>query len=316
MTGAGGGRLGIVVLSYGASGVYRELLDSLWAEGVEEGAVLVVHNPAAAGEPDPELPPGCELLRTDRNLGYAGGMNRGLERIAERGPELILLLTHDARLRPGALAELLGAAERAPGYGVLGPVLVLAGSGEPYSFGGITRASGTTFHRKSPPAVGEDRVAACDWVDGGTMLVRREAAAAAGSFDERFWGYCEESDFCLRVRRAGFGVGVAVGAIAEQDPGGPKRPGAWAYLLTRNGAEYARRAVGWRGALTVEVRAAYSAALHLGRTLVRCVRKRPGGPGETWAIAVGSLRGALDFLRRRWGPPPANLPGMGDVGNA
>jgi N-acetylglucosaminyl-diphospho-decaprenol L-rhamnosyltransferase len=308
--------LGVVVLSYGSSGVYRELLDSLWAEGVAKEDVLVVHNPAQAGEPDPELPAGCELLRTGRNLGYAGGMNRGVERISERGVELVLLLTHDARLRPGALGAMLEAAELAPGHGVLGPALVLADSGEPFSFGGVTRANGTTFHRKEAPGVGVDRIAACDWVDGGTMLVRRGAIERAGRFDERFWGYCEESDFCLRVSRAGFAVGVAVDAVAEQDPGGPKRPGAWAYLLTRNGAEYARRAAGWRGAATVEARAVWSVGLHLARSASRLVRRRPGGPGATWAVAVGTLRGALDFLRGRWGPPPANLPGMGDVGNA
>lgn len=312
----GEGGLAVVVLTYGDSGVHLELLETLWSEGLAPGQVLIVHNPAAEGEPDPPVPAGCDYLRSERNLGYAGGMNLGVARVRERGVELALLLTHDARLRPGALAALLGAARSGPGYGVLGPALVLAGTEEPHSFGGFTRANGTCTHLRERPVAGEDGIAECDWVDGGTMLIRAEAFERAGKFDERFWGYCEESDFCLRVQRSGLRIGVALEAVADQDPGGPKRPGAYSYLLTRNGAEYARRAVGWRGLLTIEARAAGAVAFGLARALLRLVRHRPGGPAEPWAVAVGTARGALDALRGRWGPPPSNLPGMGDLHNA
>ena len=310
--------LRLLVLTYGTSGVHRALLEGLWEEGVAKEQVLVVHNPALAGEPDPELPAGVQLLRSERNGGYAGGMNLGLARLRQRGPlpELVLLLTHDARLRPGALRALLAAAAGSPRCGVLGPALVLAGSGEPHSFGGVTRANGTCTHRLQPPQAREDGVARCDWVDGGTLLVRGAALERGAGFDERFWGYCEESDFCLRVERLGFEIGVALDAVAEQDPGGAKRPGAYSYLITRNGAEYARRAVGWRGPVTIVARALAYVLFELLRVLGRLVRRRPGGPGLPWAVAVGTLRGAVDFLRRRWGPPPADLPGMGDVGNA
>lgn len=308
--------LGVGVLTYGDSGVHLPLLDSLWAEGIEPAQVLVVHNPARTDEPDPRLVDGVELVRNAGNLGYAGGMNVALERLLARGSDPLLLLTHDARLRPGALAALLAAAARDPGYGVLGPALKMAGSEEPFSFGGRTSRNGVCSHVRRPPSADAAGVAACDWVDGGTLLLRAGAVTAAGRFDERFWGYCEESDLCLRIQRAGMRIGVALDAVADQDPGGLKRPGAWAYLLTRNGIEYARRAVGLRGVLALEARALQSVAVNLARAGARLVRKRPGGPAMPWAIAVGTLRGALDFLRGRWGPPPPNLPGMGDVANA
>ncbi len=309
-------RIGAVVLAYGSGGEYAPLVDSLLAEGVPPASILVVHNPAEAGEAPPAVPPGCELLQAERNLGYAAGMNLGIARMSGRGHELLLLLTHDARLRSGALETLTGAAAQNPGFGVLGPALLLADTDQPFSFGGITRASGTAAHLRERPSEIDDGVAACDWVDGGTMLVRTAALDLTGGFDERFWGYCEESDLCLRMLRAGFGVGVVVDAFAEQAPGGPKRPGAWAYLQTRNGAEYARRAVGLRGAFTLEGRAVGLVAFNLARVLLRTVRRRPGGVREPWILAVGIARGAVDFLLRRWGPPPASLPGMGDVTNA
>jgi GT2 family glycosyltransferase len=307
--------LGVVVLAYGAGGQHLPLLDSLLAAAVPVASILVVHNPAAPGETI-AAERGCQVLETGHNLGYAGGMNRGIAAQRERGAGRLLLLTHDARLRPGALAKLLAAAAAAPSFGVLGPSLVLAGTDVPFSFGGRTRPSGTNTHLTERPAAGPDGIAPCDWVDGGTMLVAAEAIAATGGFDERFWGYCEEADLCLRARRSGFGVGVVVDAAADQEPGGAKRPGPWAYLLTRNGAEYARRAAGLRGAVTIEVRAVSICAENLVRMAVRVVRRRPGGVGEPWAIVVGTARGALDFLRGRWGPPPPGLPGVGDLSNA
>jgi GT2 family glycosyltransferase len=255
------------------------------------------------------------VLPTGRNLGYAGGMNVGVSRLLERGAEQILLLTHDARLRPGALEALQAALAAQPRFGVLAPALVLSGTEVPFSFGGVTGPSGANSHRKAEPA-SEDGIAACDWVDGGTMLVRREVFERVGSFDERFWGYCEEADLCLRARRAGFAVGVVLGARADQEPGASKRLGAWAYLMTRNGIEYARRAAGLRGLLAMTASSAWIVALNLLRTGLRALRLRGGSPAEPWALAVGTARGALDRFRGHWGPPPPGLPGMGDLSNA
>lgn len=308
-----GPRLRVVVLTYGTSAVHEPLLDSLLGQGVAPEQILVVHNPATPGEPDPAVPPGCEVLRATHNLGYAAGMNLGIERQLSRGCDLLLVLTHDARLRPGTLATLLAAAAAHPEFGVLGPGLVFADTETPFSFGGRTRSNGSTTHLTEPRDL-EDGIAPCDWVDGGTLLIRADALARTGGFDERFWSYCEEADLCLRVGRAGFRVGVVPDALGDQMPGGTNRPGPWAYLMTRNGAAYAYRAAGLRGAAFITVRACYEALEELARAAVRLTPLRSGSVADPWATAVGTLRGAADFYRRRWGPPPP-LPGSGDVSN-
>lgn len=302
-----------VVLTYGAGAEHEPLLASLIAAGMPAERILVVHNPAEPGEPDPVMSPGCELLRASHNLGYAAGMNLGIERQLGRDCELLLLLTHDARLRAGALDALVDAACAHPELGMLGPALVSAGTDTPFSYGGLTRANGTMTHRTERPP-GEGGIAACDWIDGGTMLVRATALARTGGFDERLWSYCEEADLCLRVKRAGFGVGVLLGALAEQAPGGPKRPGPWAYLMTRNGAAYAWRAARLYGLAYFTARAVFWLLFELARAAARGLRLRHGQAAEPWAFAAGTGRGLLDFYRRRWGPPPP-LPGSGDVGN-
>lgn len=306
--------LRVVVLSYGTGGQYLRLVEELAGEGIAKERILVVHNPSTPGERPPGEGGGCELLVADHNLGYAAAMNLGIERQFERDPELLLLLTHDAGLRPGALALMLGAAAADPDFAVLGPVLMLTGTDTPYSFGGIRRRDGSVGHRPQLPR-GAAGVAACDWVDGGTMLLRAAAVRQVGGFDERLWGYTEEAEFCLRVARAGFRIGVVVGAVADQDPGGPKRPGPWAYLLTRNGLAYAQKSVGGRGVAFIAGRAFLVALFELTRAIARGTGLREGSPAAPWAVARGQLLGILDYFRGRWGAPPASLPGAGDVSN-
>jgi GT2 family glycosyltransferase len=303
----------VVVLTYGVSAAHEPLLDSLLSQEIAAEQILVVHNPAVPGEPDPSVPPGCEVLRASHNLGYAGGMNLGIERQLAAGCDLLLLLTHDARLRAGALSTLLVAAAAHSDFGVLGPGLVFAGTEAPFSLGGRTRSNGSTTHLREAIVV-EGGIAPCDWVDGGTLLIRAEALAQTGGFDERFWSYCEEADLCLRIARAGFRVGVVPDALADQMPGGTNRPGPWAYLMTRNGAAYAYRAVGPRGAAFITVRACFETIKELARAAIRLTPLRSGSVADPWAAAVGTLRGVGDFYRRRWGPPPP-LPGSGDVSN-
>jgi N-acetylglucosaminyl-diphospho-decaprenol L-rhamnosyltransferase len=309
-------RAGVVVLAYGGARQHQPLLDSLAAAAVDPGAILVVHNPARVGEAAPPLPAGIEQVQSDRNRGYAGGMNLGIAHQMRRGFELLLLLTHDARLRPGALDAMVAALDADPACGICGPVLLYTGTEAAYSYGGLTDRNGISSHLKVPPAAGSSGLAACDWVDGGTMLLRSAVVDRVGDFDERFWGYCEEADLCARARHAGFGVGVALAARADQEPGATKRRGAWAYLMTRNGLAYAHRVAGTRGLAITGLRALESVLVNLIRTGLRRTGLRAGDVEESWAIAVGTARGSIDFIRGRWGPPPAGLPGLGDLGNA
>jgi N-acetylglucosaminyl-diphospho-decaprenol L-rhamnosyltransferase len=304
----------VVVLAYGGGDEFVPLLGSLEREGMPIDRVLLVHNPSSPGQRPAPTPAGLEVLPTGRNLGYAAGMNAGIERQLERGCNSVLLLTHDARLRPGALRELLRAAADVPAYGVLGPALLWSDTEKPFSFGGETGPGGRMRHRTTPPAT-LDGIAQADWIDGGTMLIRSEALTCSGAFDERLWSYCEDADLCLRVARCGFRIGVVTGARADQAPGGAKRPGAWAYLLARNGIAYARSYAGVRGLAAASARAAGTGFVGLARASARALRLRAGSPAEPRAVAIGALRGLVDYAGGRWGPPPAGLPGMGDLSN-
>ncbi|MET4577866.1 glycosyltransferase family 2 protein [Ottowia thiooxydans] len=54
-----------------------------------------------------------------------------------------------------------------------------------------------------------------DWVNAACLLVRREAYGQIGGFDERYHMYCEDVDFCLRMRLAGWELVRASDAVVE-----------------------------------------------------------------------------------------------------
>jgi GT2 family glycosyltransferase len=306
--------LGIVILAYGGGGEYRTVVASLRAEGLGDARLIVVHNPAAPDEARPPAEADVEVVLAPANLGYTGGMNLGLGWLREEGFDQALVLTHDAALRPGCLAALRAAAARHPDFGALGPVLLRPGGEEAFSYGGARRRDGTNAHLKAP-APAADGIARVEWIDGGAMLLSAAALDRVGGFDERFWSYCEDVDLCLRLGEAGFGVGVVLDARADQEPGSNKRPGAWAYLNLRNGAACARRAAGRPGLARFLLRGGAETALQALRAALRAIHLRPGSPREPWAMAVGGFSGFRDYARGRWGPPPAGLPGMGDMRN-
>ena len=94
-------RVTAVVLSWNGREDTLACLRSLEGEDVE---VIVVDN--ASEDRTAEAVTGVELIRNERNLGYAGGMNVGIRRALERGADAVLLLNNDVEVEPGAIAAL------------------------------------------------------------------------------------------------------------------------------------------------------------------------------------------------------------------
>jgi GT2 family glycosyltransferase len=241
------------------------------------------------------------------NAGYAGGMNHGLRRHFGAAAD-VLLLTHDARLDPGSVKELVRSLRSDSRIGIVGPVLSVDSTDEIWS-AGVRRDGGVLAHRRRAD-VGQPFCDA-DAIDGTVMLLRHAATAATNGFDERFFMYYEESDLCLRAQRLGWRVGVAPNAVARTEPGRAKRQAAHAYFLARNGLEYGRRAAGPRGMAQVLL------AL-IGRTYLSLPRPWAGTvePGQARVFRdrlVGTALGAVHFCLRRWGPPPAVILRLSDI---
>lgn len=300
-----------VVLTHGEHDCYRLIVADLLDQGLPAERICVVHNPVRPEDRHVEAPPGCQVLRMPRNLGYAEAMNVGMRHHMERGADWIWLLTHDVRLWPGATESMLAAASD-PGFGALGPVLVRAGSELVFSLGGARTRFGRPYnagfgtrlrdHHLEPSAVEPYA-----WVDGSSIMLRAKALREVGLYDTSMFIYAEDATLCLSLERAGWRTGVVQGAVAAQSAGQVSRPGPVSFLLARNGLRYARQAAGRRAI-------APALLAHLRET-VSYLRVAVTGPERRMALiqCCGSWIGVLAFFAGRQGAPPRWLPGRGDM---
>jgi GT2 family glycosyltransferase len=147
-----------------------------------------------------------ELIETQDRRGKAENDSALLQRA--RAP-LCLLLNEDSELQPKAVDELLGAMRANPDAGAAGARLLAPdGSPQPCAWrlpGFLTLLAGAVFmHRLVTVQSRGDRVRRVGWVQSSAMLVRRDAAAEVGYLDPEFFVYSDETDFCKRLRDAGW----------------------------------------------------------------------------------------------------------------
>ena len=160
--------------------------------------------------------PAVEVVEHERNLGYAAAANRAFEVGGHRD---ILLLNPDVELPGANPVEALarGLADQ-PGTGAVAPRLIDAdGTVQPTArrlasfpamLGSLPAARFVpplrhTYERYLAPSQSEDPTPV-GWVIGAAMLVRRTAFDAVGGFDEGFFLYMEDADFCRRLNRSGW----------------------------------------------------------------------------------------------------------------
>jgi GT2 family glycosyltransferase len=164
------------------------------------------------------------VIQTGENLGFAGGNNVGLRYALRRGAEYLLLLNNDARLRsPEALVHLVRFLDDTSWAGACGARLFYPDGTPQISYGnfpapGRALAYLFPFYKLFPDAllrrfkranvVPEGTISeplAVDYPSGACLMVRSRAIAQVGPLDERFFMYAEETDWCLRLKRQGWG---------------------------------------------------------------------------------------------------------------
>ncbi len=286
-------RVGVVVLDRGrpadAAAASRSALDDTVGANV-----LVVENGSG---PEVDLPAGVALLRLPENRGFAGGMNAGIARLRSEGCDRLLLLNNDARLEPGALRRLAEALDD-PSLAAVGPVVLRDADGRVESRGA---RFDLRWGRQRLSGFGETREAregqvAVESLPGSVLMVSAQALDRVGPLDEVYFHSFEDTDWCLRARRAGFGLAVVLGAAARHAGGrtlglaSPER----LYYAARNHLRVVERLLPLSGVARWSRRAAV-VSLNLAHALTQSQVPRLAG-----VRAV--LRGASDFWRGRFGP--------------
>ena len=205
-------RVAAIVLNYNGREVTLQALASLSAMDYPAFDLLVVDNGSTDGsyEAIEAAFPDVFQVRTEQNLGPAGGCNLGIRRALERGYDYLLILNNDIEVAPDLLSEMLAVAERDPAIGAVGPKAYYHA---PEDRDRIWSAGGKLRFRESVTrerGEGErdrgqyDRDQEVDYINGCAMLVRRECFERAGLWDPIFHLAVEDADFCMRLKRLGY----------------------------------------------------------------------------------------------------------------
>jgi N-acetylglucosaminyl-diphospho-decaprenol L-rhamnosyltransferase len=213
--------------------------------------VVVVDNTSHDGSADAiaERFPSARLVRSERNRGFAGGVNRAA---AEATGEFLLVLNSDARLQPGGLTVLLEFLRDRPRAALVAPALCYPdGRPQPaaFAFPGLVQVALDLFpvnrllDSRLNGRVYSAEPRQIDHPLGACMLIRRAAWADVGPLDEGYFMYLEEIDWCRRARARGWQVWHQPHAVVVHHGGSSTRqqPEAMYAQLWRSRLRYYSR---------------------------------------------------------------------------
>jgi GT2 family glycosyltransferase len=197
--------LSIIIVSFNARDDLARCLDSiLAAPPAEAHEIIVVDNGSRdASAETARQRPGVRVIENGANVGFARANNVGIR--ASSGDRL-LLLNSDTVVPAGAIDRLMSELDADPSVAVVGPRLVGDHGEAELSYGRmigpLNELRQKRLSRGPIDALTRTRLYP-DWVSGACLLVRRADAEAVGLFDERFFMYTEDVDFCAMVRARG-----------------------------------------------------------------------------------------------------------------
>jgi GT2 family glycosyltransferase len=201
-------RTGIIIVNWNGYDDTKECLISLCA--VEHAQdVLVVDNGSGdgSGQRLAKEFPDVSFLVSDRNLGFAGGNNLGIEYWFDRGCDAVFLLNNDTIVRQPFIAALERLCSDLPDVGVIGPVVMDATYPDRIqAFGGKVDMwlGRSTYLRTGESLCTQVRTTAVGYVLGAALMILRRTFETIGLLDERYYpAYFEEADYCWRARGKG-----------------------------------------------------------------------------------------------------------------
>ena len=150
----------------------------------------------------------------EKNLGFSAAANIGIKKALKTGAEKILLLNPDIKISNNAIDKLC----KFPGD-IVGPVLKFERNMKiVFDYGGkVNWILGRTRHMENAERdSGQARMTKdVEYISGACMMIKKEVFEKIGLFDERFFMYFEDVDFCLRAKKAGFSVEIDPKTIVE-----------------------------------------------------------------------------------------------------
>lgn len=246
--------------------------------------------------------PGVPVIQNRQNLGFAGGCNRGIEEALGKACDFVFLLNNDAVAAPDTISILVRHMQEQPEVGICAPMIMWHDRPEIIQMVGARMNRMTGIFRAAgmnEKDMGQYKLPIeFDMVSGCALMVRRDLFEKVGEFDEDFFCYLEEADFCFRARKAGYKITTVPQAKVFHknalSSGGSSSPSR-IYYSVRNHLRFLDKNVPPRNLLHNYVR-----KLAVLTSYMAFVALRSDVPTVKGVRAC--FEGYKDYLRGRFGP--------------
>jgi GT2 family glycosyltransferase len=297
--------LAIVIVNWNDAAASIDALRSVHAS---DPVLRVLVDNASSDDPtDATLAvfPDAIVDRRPRNTGYAAACNRGVRVAIEQGASHVLVMNNDAQLAPDALDELLRA-ERERGARILAPLIVYADQpGEVWSAGGYLEPPCVRNHHLGlgQPLANYRQSRPVEWATGCALFFSVSTFVRVGPFDEKYFLYLEDVDWCLRAARKGVETWLVPSAVVRHEVSrttGELTSETIRYYAYRNHFRLAFRYSRGLERVAVAGELVWTLAKIGARSLSSAEYRRDG-----WYHA--RTRAIRDFLLGHWGPETPHL---------
>jgi GT2 family glycosyltransferase len=240
---------------------------------------------------------GLHFIQSEKNLGFAGGCNLGIEFALDHKVDYILLLNNDTIVAAGFLSVMTEHMDLESRIGIIGPKILYNNEENRIwsAGGGISTWTKRTFQ------YGENRIDRgqydtlrdVDFISGCCMLIRREVLDDIGLFDPEYFMYYEDVDYCLRAKDAGWRIVFEPGALIRHTAGAASSRSFIDYYRMRNAMMLLTKRYGFSKARIITT----MSPVLIERVARAILRKLVRGDSEALSTRFSAIcRGWLDGI--------------------
>jgi len=269
----------IITVNYNQSYITEQLLASVFATNTYPAIEIIVVDNASKNNPVPAWTsqyPNITFIRSETNLGFAGGNNLGVK--AAKG-EYLFFVNNDTEFTEGLTASLINILDQHPGVGMVSPKIRYFDQPGVLQYAGFTNMNYYTMRNRCIGQFEEDKgqydanTGPTGYIHGAAMMVRRQAIDKAGLMAENFFLYYEEMDWNDHIKRAGYQIWLEPKALIyhKESVSVGRVSGLKEYFMNRNRLLFIRRNA--PSALTVMIFYLYFILLVTPRNIINYLRK-------------------------------------------
>ncbi len=239
----------IITVNYNQPETTEALLQSVISKNNYQEIQMIVVDNGSQNDPVPGWKnkyPWVHFVRSENNLGFAGGNNLG---IRESTGDYLFLINNDTEVTPGLIGSLSAQLEKNPQVGIISPKIKYFDAPDTLQYAGFTSMN---YYSARNQCIGQfekdtgqyDHLTGkTGFAHGAAMMVRKCALKKAGLMPEQFFLYYEELDWCDRFKRIGYEVWVDMQAIIyhKESISVGKNSMLKTYFMNRNRMLYIRR---------------------------------------------------------------------------